>query len=151
LLDKLLNQSKIRVLIADDHALVRSSIKALLENQFDMKVVATAVNGKEAVRLAEVHHPDVIVMDITMPELDGIHATEEISSLDLSSQVVILSIHADAAIVQQALNKGAAGVVTKQRASDDLPAAVRSVHSGKRFFSASIPGLFQRDGYSAEG
>jgi DNA-binding NarL/FixJ family response regulator len=146
-----LNQSKIpkiRVLVADDHALVRTSIKALLESQLDMKVVAMAANGNEAVRLTKVHLPDVIVMDISMPELDGIRATERISSLGLPAQIIILSIHADGTILQQALNKGAAGVVTKQKASDDLPAAVRAVHGGKRYFSSSLSSLHQRNSYS---
>ncbi len=127
---------KIRILIADDHALVRLSIRALLNSQPDMEVVASAVDGEEAVNLAEVHEPDVIVMDIAMPELDGIRATEKILSADHSSKIVVLSLHADRVLVQQALNKGAKGFVSKQRASDQLPQAVRAVHSGGKFFNS---------------
>lgn len=125
---------KIRVLIADDHALVRFSIRALLNSQPDMEVVASAVDGEDAVFLAETIEPDVIVMDITMPEMDGIHATEKIRALDPTSKIVILSLHADGALVRQAKDKGANGFVSKQNASDQLPEAVRTVYGGGRFF-----------------
>lgn len=129
---------KIRILIADDHALVRFSIRALLNSQPDMEVVASAVDGKDAVNLAEAHEPDVIVMDIAMPEMDGIRATEKIISHDHSSKIVVLSLHADSVLIKQAFNKGAKGFVSKQKASDQLPQAVRTVHNGGRFFNASI-------------
>lgn len=120
---------------------MRSSIQALLESQSDIEVVATAADGQEAFTLAKTHLPDVIIMDISMPVLDGIRATEKIHSLDLPTHIVILSLHTDVTVVRQALSKGASGIVTKQKASDDLPEAIRTVHRGQRFFSPSIASI----------
>ena len=94
--------SVIRVLIADDHALVRESVKAILANEVDIKIVATASDGQEAVELFKSHHPDVIVMDISMPSMDGLHATELIHRAQSTINIVILSMHVNAALVQQA-------------------------------------------------
>jgi DNA-binding NarL/FixJ family response regulator len=131
--------SKIRIIIADDHQLVRASLHALLSSQLDMEVVAVAPNGREAVKLAKAHQPDVIVMDVVMPELDGISATEKILALNLRPrpQIVVLSFHNEVAIAERALKKGAAGFVSKQRASDDLPRAIRLVQNGKRFLGVN--------------
>jgi DNA-binding NarL/FixJ family response regulator len=103
-----------------------------------MEVVATAADGQEAVTLTERYRPDVIVMDISMPVMDGLRATEEIQDLDFSTCIVILSLYTDGTVVRQALKKGASGIVTKQKASDDLPRAIRTVLRGQRFFSPSI-------------
>lgn len=132
----------IRVIIADDHALVRESVKAILANERDMEIVATAADGHEAVKLAESHNPDVVVMDISMPKLDGIYATEKIHSDNQATAIVILSMHVNAALVQQALKKGARGYVLKGQASDELPSAIRAAHRGEVYLSASIPRAF---------
>lgn len=134
-----MTESKIRVLIADDHSLVRNSIRALLESQEDIEVVGTAVNGQEAITLAQTYAPDVIVMDISMPQMDGIHATERIKELHLSARVVILSMHVNAVLVKQAIKKGAKGYILKQHASNELPIAVRTVKQGEVYLSPSIP------------
>lgn len=134
--------SVIRILVADDHALVRESIRAILSSQDDMEIVATAADGNEAVRLAQYHHPDVVVMDISMPSMDGIHATELIRQSQTNTNVVILSMHVNAALVQQALRMGARGYVLKRRATEELPQAIRSAVSGDVFLSPAIPSSF---------
>ena len=130
---------KIRVLIADDHNLVRQSIRALLESQGDMEVVGTAVDGQEAISLAQNQTPDVIVMDVSMPQVDGIHATESIRKLNLATQIIILSMHVNAVLVKQAMKKGASGYILKQHASNELPQAIRTVLEGHIYLSPSIP------------
>ncbi len=134
--------SVIRVLIADDHALVRESVKAILANEVDIKIVATASDGQEAVELFKSHHPDVIVMDISMPKMDGIHATELISQQEDPARIVILSMHVNGALVQQALRMGARGYVLKRQATDELPKAIRAAYKGQTFLSSAIPPTF---------
>ncbi len=132
----------IRILVADDHALVRESIRAILANQEDMEIVATAGDGNEAIQLAVVHQPDVVVMDISMPSMDGIHATQLIHESQPDTRIVILSMHVNAALVQQALRMGARGYVLKRRATDELPNAIRTAVQGELFLSPAIPSSF---------
>jgi len=129
----------IRILIADDHALVRESIRAILANQGDMEIIATAGDGSEAVQLALTHQPDVVVMDISMPSMDGLHATELIHRAQEDTNIVILSMHVNAALVQQALRMGARGYVLKRRATEELPDAIRAAVHGEVFLSPAIP------------
>ncbi len=129
----------IRILIADDHALVRESIRAILANQGDMEIVATAGDGSEAVQMALTHQPDVVVMDISMPSMDGLHATELIHRAQEDTNIVILSMHVNAALVQQALRMGARGYVLKRRATEELPDAIRAAVHGQVFLSPAIP------------
>lgn len=129
----------IRVMIADDHALVRESIKAILSNEEDMEIVAVAEDGKQAIELSVAHRPDVVVMDISMPRLDGIRSTSLIRSDAPDTSVVILSMHVNATLVQQAIKMGAKGYVLKGRAADELAAAVRAANEGKLYISADIP------------
>jgi len=132
----------IRVLIADDHALVRESVRAILANENDIEIVGTAGDGQEAVELSTSFHPDVVVMDISMPKMDGIHATELIRQTEDTARIVILSMHVNAALVQQAIRMGALGYVLKRQATDELPRAIRSVVDGEPFFSSAIPKSF---------
>lgn len=129
----------IRVIVADDHALVRESVRAILANEKDIEIVATAENGQQAVDLTDSLHPDVVVMDISMPKMNGIHATEIILRNKSASGIVILSMHVNATLVQQALRMGARGYVLKRQASDELPMAVRAAHMGELFLSSEIP------------
>lgn len=131
--------SRIRVLIADDHALVREGVRAILANQGDMEIVATAENGEEAVQLFKTVHPDVVVMDISMPKMDGIHATELIKKEPDPASIVILSMHVNAALIQQAIRMGALGYVLKGSATEELPTAIRTVFKGDLFLSSTIP------------
>jgi DNA-binding NarL/FixJ family response regulator len=104
-----------------------------------MEIVATAGDGNEAVQLAMTHQPDVIVMDISMPSMDGLHATELIHRAQSTINIVILSMHVNAALVQQALRMGARGYVLKRRATDELPEAIRAAVQGQVFLSPAIP------------
>lgn len=137
--------AQIRILLADDHTIIRSGIKLLLEQQPDFKVVAEASDGREAVELVSKHHPDVAVLDIGMPELNGIEATRQIASTAASTQVVILSMHADEGYVLRALKAGARGYILKNSAEADLIRAIRSVAEGKSFFSPVISKMLLDD------
>ena len=134
---------RIRVLIADDHALIRDGLRSLLAAQPDIEVVSAAANGREAVR--EVHRlqPSVVLMDITMPELNGIEATRQIAERCPSVKVVILSVHATVEHYYQAARAGARGYLLKESASEEVAAAIRSVHVGKRFVSTRIAECLQ--------
>jgi DNA-binding NarL/FixJ family response regulator len=128
----------IRVIIADDHNLMRRTIRALLEKANDIKVIAEAKNGYEAINLVEHMRPDVLVMDITMPFLNGIRATERICCLKPATQVVILSLHGDEAVVQQAVRNGVRGYVLKRSATAELLPAVRAAKQGQPYLSSAI-------------
>lgn len=119
-----------RVLIADDHSVVCTSLKALLESEDDIEVVATAENGREAIELAQAHKPDVIVMDLSMPVMDGIRATSAIQAQDLDANVIILSMHYNKALVHLARKNGAVDYIVKQDAISKLIPAVRAAHKG---------------------
>ena len=120
-----------RLLLADDHALVREGTRQLLEREDDLSVVAEASNGEEAVRMVGVHHPDVALLDIAMPKLNGIGATRQIKSLAPSTAVLVLSAYDDDQYVFALLEAGAAGYLLKNVRGRDLVEAVRSVHSGE--------------------
>ena len=128
----------ITVLLAEDHAIVRQGLQALLRAESDIKVVAEARTGREAVQLAKKLRPAVIVMDIAMPLLNGIEATRQILAGDPTVRVLILSAHADDEYVERAMAIGAAGYLVKQSAVHVLCDAIRKAHRGKEFFSSSI-------------
>lgn len=128
----------IRVIIAEDHNLVRQGIRALLEQSGDVQVVAEAATGQEAVQLTEQHKPDVVVMDLSMPRLDGAQAAERIVDMKLPTQVIILSMYADTTMVQQLLRRGVKGYLLKDAVTEELLLAVRSVSQGKMFLSPTI-------------
>jgi DNA-binding NarL/FixJ family response regulator len=130
--------TKIRVLIADDHAVLRDGLKALLESGGDMQVVGMAANGREAVSEAVRLRPDVAILDLTMPELNGIDAARHILRRHPEVQVLILSMYHSPEHVHRALAAGARGYVLKESAGTEVVDAVRSVHSGQRFFSPRI-------------
>ena len=128
----------IRVLLADDHAVVRDGLRVLLEVQQDIQVVADAENGREAVRLASQHHPDVIVMDIAMPEMNGTEAALALRASVPSTKILILSMHATAEHIYRALQAGARGYLLKDSAGSEVVDAVRAVHAGRRYLSQKI-------------
>ncbi len=128
----------IRVIIAEDHNLVRQGIRALLEKSGEVQVVAEAATGEEAVQLTEKEKPDVVVMDLAMPRLDGAQASERILSLSLPTQIIILSMHSDTTMVQQLLRRGVKGYLLKDAVTEELMLAVRSVSQGKIFLSPTI-------------
>lgn len=128
----------IRVIIAEDHNLVRQGIRALLEQSGEVHVIAEAATGDEAVKLTEQHKPDVVIMDLSMPRMDGAQAAERIVDMKLSTQVIILSMHADTTMVQQLLRRGVKGYLLKDAVTDELLLAVSSVSQGKLFLSPTI-------------
>ncbi len=128
----------ISVLIADDHAVVRDGLKLLLENQQDIKVVALASNGREAVKLAKKHFPDVAVLDIAMPELNGIEAALKIRESSPQTRIIMLSMHATSEHVFRSLQAGAAGYLLKESAGSEVVKAIRDVHAGRRYLSKKI-------------
>lgn len=136
---------QIRILLADDHTIIRSGLRLLLEQQPDFKVVAEANDGREALQLAAKHHPDVAILDIGMPQLNGIEATRQIVSQSPGIYVVILSMHADEGYVLRALKAGARAYILKNSAEADLIRAVRSVAEGKSFFSPVISKMLLED------
>lgn len=127
-----------KVLLADDHGVVRKGLRFLLEQEADFEVAGEAADGREAIRLARELSPDVIVMDIAMPQLNGIDATAQIVRQNPRIQVLILSMHNDETYLLRALEAGARGFLLKDTAEDDLVRAVRVVAQGKPFFSPAI-------------
>ena len=130
----------LRVLLAEDHEMVREGIKALVNAQADMEVVGEAADGRTAVRKAQELAPDVLVMDITMPGLNGLKATEQMKKLCPHVRVLTLTRHTDAGFIQQLFVAGAAGYVLKQSASSELVRAIRAVASGGNFLDPQIAG-----------
>jgi len=128
--------NNLRILIADDHEIVRRGLKALLSSRPDWIVCAEAPSGQDAVALAEQYRPDIVVMDISMPGMNGLEATRKIRKMLPKTQVVILSIHYSDQLVQEALDSGARAYVLKSDASRDLLSAVGAVTSNRTFFTA---------------
>jgi DNA-binding NarL/FixJ family response regulator len=128
----------IKILLADDHALVRQGFSAMLGAQPDMQVVGQAGNGREAVELAAKLHPDVAIMDVTMPELNGIEATRRLAELSPRTRVLALSMHKDSVYVREILRAGARGYLLKDSSDSDLLAAVRAVAKGEGYISPGV-------------
>jgi two-component system, NarL family, response regulator NreC len=135
----------IRILLADDHTVVRKGLRLLLESQPEFQVIADAANGREAVSMAEEHRPDVVVMDVAMPTLNGIEAARQISARLPQTAVVFLSMHADEGYVLRALKAGARAYLLKDSAEHDLINAVKAVREGKAFFSPAISKMLVED------
>jgi two-component system response regulator NreC len=135
----------IRILLADDHIVMRDGLRALLERQPDMAVIAEAADGRECVRLAEEQSPDVVVMDIAMPNMNGIEATRRIIQNQPGCAVVILSMHQDESYILRALKAGAKGYLLKDAARSDLLEAIRAVAQGRSFLTRKIGRMLQED------
>ena len=128
----------IRILLADDHALVRQGFRMILSAQPDMEIVGEAGDGREAVTLAEKLKPDVVLMDVTMPDLNGIEATRRVAASVPRARVLALSMHKDAVYVREILRAGARGYLLKDSVDSDLLAAVRAVAKGEGYLSPSV-------------
>jgi two-component system response regulator NreC len=128
----------IRVLLADDHAMVRKGFRLILEAQADMEIAGEAGNGREAVELAEKLHPDVVVMDVAMPELNGIEATRRLAASSPHTRVLALSMHKDSVYVREILRAGARGYLLKDSIDTDLISAVRAVAKGDGYISPGV-------------
>jgi two-component system, NarL family, response regulator NreC len=129
---------RIRVLLADDHALVRQGFRLILSAQDDIEIVGEAGNGREAVELADKLHPDIVVMDVAMPELNGIEATRRLLALSPHTRVVALSMHKDSVYVREILRAGARGYLLKDSPAPDLLTAVRAVSQGEGYLSPAV-------------
>ena len=135
----------IRILVADDHAVVRDGLRALLERQGDMAVVAEAADGRECVWLAGEHSPDVVIMDIAMPNMNGMEATRRILAANPRTAVVILSMHQDESYVLGSLKAGARGYLLKDSLRADIVEAIRAVCQGRSYLTRKISRMLRED------
>ncbi len=130
--------SQINVMLVDDHAVVRMGFKMLLESASEIKVIAEAENGENAIKCYMEHKPDVVVMDITMPGIGGMEAIDRILAKDNNAKILVLSAHEDSVHPKRVLNAGAMGYLTKRSAAEELIKAIRTVASGKKYIEAII-------------
>jgi DNA-binding NarL/FixJ family response regulator len=135
----------VRIVLADDHTIMRNGLRLLLERQPHLQVVGEAADGRQAVALSETSNPDVVIMDIGMPNLNGIEATRQIVNHSPRTAVAILSMHSDESYVIRALKAGARAYLLKDSAEADLLAAVRALTEGKSFFSPAISKILVED------
>jgi DNA-binding NarL/FixJ family response regulator len=127
-----------RILLVDDHAVVRQGFKMILGAQADMEVAGEAANGREAVELAAQLNPDIVVMDVAMPELNGIEATRRLLAANPHIRVIALSMHKDSVYVREILRAGARGYLLKDSGADDLVKAIRAVAGGESYLSPAV-------------
>jgi DNA-binding NarL/FixJ family response regulator len=142
--------SAIRVLIADDHGVVAEGLKHLVDAQPDMKVIACVQDGREAVKTAGETRPDVVLMDLSMPELNGAEATRAIVQHDPKCRVIVLSMYAEREYVRRALKAGAVGYVVKRSAGKEVVDAIRAAHAGQRYLSARVADVVLEDSSAEE-
>ena len=135
----------VRIVLADDHTIMRHGLRLVLERQPDFAVVGEASNGREAVDIIAQENPDIAVMDIAMPLLNGIEAAKKITEERLKTVVVILSMHSDESYILRALRAGARGYLLKDSAENDLIQAIRAVYAGKAFFSPAVSRVLADD------
>jgi two-component system, NarL family, response regulator NreC len=135
----------LRVLLADDHGIVRRGLRSLIETQPDMKVVAEAGDGFEALKLCEEWQPDAVILDVAMPKMNGIEVAERVQKLSRPPSVLILSMHADESYIIRALAAGARAYLLKDATDEDLIPALRAVAAGRPFFSPSVTGVLIED------
>lgn len=131
---------KVRIILADDHPIMLEGLKALLEREPDMEVVGLVMNGRDAVYLTNKLAPDIVIMDVSMPELNGIEATRQILAQHPNVKVIALTIHSDARYAMEMLKAGARGYIPKQCAYEELARAVRSVKMGQAYLSPGVTG-----------
>ncbi len=130
----------ITVFVADDHAVVRDGLISLLQSQSDIEVVGSATDGAQAIKEVKAKRPDIVLMDISMPKLNGIDAASRITATCKCTRVIILSMHADAEHIYRALRAGAQGYLLKESAGQEIMQAVRQVYSGNRYLSRQVSG-----------
>jgi len=147
----MISTARIRVLLADDHTLVRQGLRALLEREADIKVIGEATNGREVIKKAEMLRPDVIVMDVSMPRLNGIEATQKITADLPDVRVVVLSMHAGEDYVKGMLRAGASGYVLKDAPANDLLSAIRAVAAGGYSIHPRVAGCVVTDFLKGKG
>jgi two-component system response regulator NreC len=134
-----------RVLLADDHSIVRRGLKSLIETEAGLSVVAEAGDGLEALRLCAEHHPDIAIVDVAMPKLNGIEVAARVQKLERPPRVIMLSMHADESYILRALAAGARAYLLKDATDEDLLPAIRSVAAGKPYFSPTVTAVLVED------
>jgi two-component system, NarL family, response regulator NreC len=139
------HKTQIHILLVDDHEVVRSGLRMLLENQDDLEIVGEANTGIEAVQLAQELGPDVILMDITLPDFSGIEATRRLQKAGCTSKIIALTIHEDEQYFFEMLQAGASGYVPKRAAPDDLMNAIRAVYTGEVYIYQHLTKLLVND------
>ena len=132
----------IKALLADDHAVVRSGIRALLESEGDVQVIAEADNGQEALQQVHAHHPDLAILDIRMPVMNGLEAARHIRKETPDTKILILSMHDDEEYILQSVDSGASGYLLKGSSKEEFLRAVRTVQAGEKYFSAEVSQVF---------
>lgn len=130
-----------RVLLADDHSIVRRGMRSLLETEDSVEIVAEAADGLEALRLCEEHHPDLLILDVAMPRLNGIDVAARAQKMQPPPLAIMLSMHLDESYVMRSINAGARGYLLKDATDEDLLPAIRAVAAGKSFFSPAVSGV----------
>lgn len=140
-----MTETPIRILLADDHTVMRNGLRLLLERQPNLKVIGEAADGREAVTLAAAEEPDVVVMDIAMPHLNGVEAARQIVAHNNRVAVVILSMHSDESYVIRSLKAGARAYLLKDSAEADLIEAIHAIRGGKSFFSPAVSRILKED------
>jgi two-component system, NarL family, response regulator NreC len=131
----------VRILIADDHGVMRAGLRAMLEDEPELEVVGEAVNGEETLRFCSRVTPDIVLLDIGMPGLDGIEVTRRLRTVSPQSQVLILTAYEDESILREAINAGASGYVTKRAVEEDLISAIKAVSRGDMYIHPGITRL----------
>ncbi|HEX6099520.1 MAG TPA: response regulator transcription factor [Thermoanaerobaculia bacterium] len=130
-----------RVLLADDHSIVRRGMRSLLETEDSVEIVAEAADGLEALRLCEEHHPDLLILDVAMPKLNGIDVAARAQKMQPPPLAIMLSMYLDESYVMRSLNAGARGYLLKDATDEDLLPAIRAVAAGRSFFSPAVSGV----------
>lgn len=138
---------QIKVLIADDHAILRAGLRMLIDAQPDMHVVAEAQDGIQAIRVTQEKKPDVVILDVTMPNLGGLNAIDELVKVSDSVRILLLTMHEEPAYVRTALMAGASGYVLKKSVDADLLSAIRAVHKGRTYVDAGLANNLVRDAF----
>lgn len=140
-----MSERTIKILLADDHTIVRQGLKLILSAHSDLQVVGEAANGREAIELAEKLKPDIVLMDVAMPELTGIEATKRMVAANSRIRVLVLSMHKEAAYVREILRAGARGYILKDAIDTELLSAVRSIARGDGYISPAVSGALLND------
>lgn len=136
----------VTVLLADDHTVVRNGLKLLLENEADINVIGEASNGEEAIQKIKELKPDIVLLDVRMPVLDGLETLSEISKTSTKTRSLVLSMYAQEDYVLQSARSGASGYILKDASKDELITAIRTIHAGNKYFSGSVSNIIV-DGY----